>query len=183
MFNFFISLDKDGNYGIDRVLNLYDLNFLKYVYQFDVEESEVMLRNIKIRVIVFKMMLNGEFVVWLNIREGLVKVGNVKEKVVQSVFLVYSIFISVSVFIRGLIIVGCEDGRIMLLQVSDYFMDIKDRFVLLVNNIIDRLVNFFKDVYKNLGFNKIIKRLNKEFKVCIIIQVGDLFCGRVFFYF
>lgn len=120
MFNFFISLDKDGNYGIDRVLNLYDLNFLKYVYQFDVEESEVMLRNIKIRVIVFKMMLNGEFVVWLNIREGLVKVGNVKEKVVQSVFLVYSIFISVSVFIRGLIIVGCEDGRIMLLEI--YFV-------------------------------------------------------------
>lgn len=147
---------------------MYDLNSLKHVHQFDAEESEVMLRNIKIRATAPKMMPNGEFAVWLNIREGLVKVGNVKEKVVQSVFPVHSIPISVSVSTRGLIIVGCEDGRIMLLQVPDYSMDTKDRLALLANNITDRLVNFSKDVYKNSGLNKTIKRPNKESKVCTI---------------
>lgn len=80
----------------------------------------------------------------------------------------HSIPISVSVSTRGLIIVGCEDGRIMLLQVPDYSMDTKDRLALLANNITDRLVNFSKDVYKNSGLNKTIKRPNKESKVCTI---------------
>lgn len=166
--NSFISIDNKGNYGIDRVLNLYDLNSLKHVHQFDAEESEVMLKNIKIRATAPKMMPNGEFAVWLNIREGLVKVGNVKERVLQSVFPVHSIPISVSVSARGLIIVGCEDGRIMLLQVPDYSMDTKDRLALLTSNITNRLVSFSKDVYTNSGLNKTIKKQNKESKVCTI---------------
>lgn len=164
----FISLDRDGNYGIDRVLNLYDLTSMKHVHQFDPEYKDVMQKNVKTKATAPKMMPNGEVAVWLNIRAGLVKVGNIKERAVQSVFSVHSIPISLGVSPRGLIMIGCEDGRLMLLQVPDSSSDTREgRLTVLLNEVTNRLTMLSKDIYSGLTNNN--KTQNKKSSVCSII--------------
>ena len=139
---------------------------MKHVHQFDPEYKDVMQKNVKTKATAPKMMPNGEVAVWLNIRAGLVKVGNIKERAVQSVFSVHSIPISLGVSPRGLIIIGCEDGRLMLLQVPDSSSK-EGRLTVLLNEVTNRLTMLSKDIYSGLTNNN--KTQNKKSSVCSII--------------
>ncbi|XP_061189796.1 NACHT and WD repeat domain-containing protein 2-like [Saccostrea echinata] len=165
----FLSLDAAGHYGIDRGLNLYDLKTLKHIHQFDIEEKEVMQKNVKTKATAPKMMPNGQVAVWLNIRGGLLKVGSIKDKIVLSVFPVHSIPINLDVSAKGLIIVGCEDGRIMLLQLPDY-AESKDRLTVFISEVSQRLIRLSKDVYSGMTkrSNKPQGQQNKKSSVCAI---------------
>ncbi|XP_056004736.1 NACHT and WD repeat domain-containing protein 2-like [Ostrea edulis] len=169
--NSYLSVDGAGCYGIDKLLNLYDLNSLKHVYQFDVEEADVMLKNVKTRATAPKVMPNGRTAVWLNVRGGLLKVGSIKERKVQSVFPVHSIPISLDVSSQGLIIVGCEDGRIMLLQVPDYSTESKHRITMMIHDISQRLSLLSKGMYSGLGKNSNQRKEHgsKTSSVCVVV--------------
>ena len=112
----YISVSQDGKLGLDRLLNLYDLDKVSFICTFDTEEAAAMLKQERNHTTTPKLMPNGKHAVWVNLRANLIKIGNIERQEVQSVLPIHTIPLFLEVSVLGLIVVGCEDGRLMILQ-------------------------------------------------------------------
>ncbi|KAJ8320337.1 hypothetical protein KUTeg_001924 [Tegillarca granosa] len=110
-----LSVDINCRYGVDKFRNVYDLGQLKFLFQFDEDEEE----NIKpSRHTAPKIVPEGTHVLWVNLSAGLLNFGSIKSQQKLGVIAIHSIPVFLQISAIGIVMIGCEDGRIMMLQLN-----------------------------------------------------------------
>ncbi|WAR13694.1 NWD2-like protein [Mya arenaria] len=106
-------IGNKGQYGIDRKRFVYDIKKGKRLFQFDpeCEESKSTPKP--------KLTKDEKLALWIDMKSGLVKLGNVETQELIGMAPTHSLVLNLEVTPKGIILVGCEDGRIMLLQIVD----------------------------------------------------------------
>ncbi|XP_045162803.2 NACHT and WD repeat domain-containing protein 2-like [Mercenaria mercenaria] len=101
----------EGHYGIDRDRNVFDIKKgIKYC-QFDShlgEQKKSVPRPL--------LTTDEKYALWLDVTTGLVKVGSIENHQVIGISPIHSIPMNMAVTQDKIIVIGCEDGRIMMLQ-------------------------------------------------------------------
>ncbi|KAK3105389.1 hypothetical protein FSP39_024054, partial [Pinctada imbricata] len=112
-----LSISQDGKFGLERSLKLFNLEKMTKLCQFDMEEEANMRKQSKNATTSPRLMASGKHAVWANLRTNLIKIGNVEKQEIQSVYPIHSVPLCMDVSALGLILIGCEDGRLMILQI------------------------------------------------------------------
>lgn len=110
-----LAVDTNCRYGVDKFCNVYDIEQLKFLFQFDADQEQ----NIKpTRHTAPKIVPDGTHVLWMNLAAGLLNYGNIQSRQKIGVIAIHSIPVFLQVSAIGMVMVGCEDGRIMMLQLN-----------------------------------------------------------------
>ncbi|OWF43078.1 NACHT and WD repeat domain-containing protein 2-like [Mizuhopecten yessoensis] len=108
---------QDGRYGIDRLRNLYNLEKMTLEFQYDPDGDYPKRPSNQASP---KLSTDGHIAVWANVYACLLMIGDTQTGTTTSICPVHSIPLSLTVTLHDLLLIGCEDGRLMLLQlVSD----------------------------------------------------------------
>lgn len=109
-----------GQYGIDKDRVVYDIVQGKRCFQFDAESDyhDVKLPSSSSRTSP-KVTDDEKYAVWLHSSLNLLKVGDIKSQALISVCPVHSMPMNINVTPQRIILIGCEDGRIMMLQMVE----------------------------------------------------------------
>ncbi|XP_060582877.1 NACHT and WD repeat domain-containing protein 2-like [Ruditapes philippinarum] len=109
-----LSIGWEGHYGIDRDRNIFNIKTGDKHCQFDThlgEQKKSVPRPL--------LTTDENFAFWLDVGAGVVKVGNVQTKQVIGMSPIHSIPMNITVTSEKVVIIGCEDGRIMMLQMIE----------------------------------------------------------------
>ena len=109
-----LEIGWEGHYGIDKDRTIFNIKTGNKHCQFDSHLGE-QKKNVPRPV----MTKDENFAVWLDVESGIVKIGNVETKQVIGMSPIHSIPMNMVVTQEKVIIIGCEDGRIMMLQMIE----------------------------------------------------------------
>ncbi|XP_033763365.1 uncharacterized protein LOC117344647 [Pecten maximus] len=107
---------KDGRYGIDRSRKLYNLEKMTFEFQYDPDGDYPKKPSQQASP---KISKDGHAAVWLNVYACLLMIGDTKTGSTISVCPIHSIPLSLTITPYNLLLIACEDGRLMLLQLVD----------------------------------------------------------------
>ena len=110
----------DSRLGIDKTRRLYDLNKLEIVWEFDRDGD---YPKGPTRFNCPKMSRDGNCAIWVNVLAGLVMVGDTNVKSVVNICPIHGVPLTLNVSPDNLVLVGCEDGRLMMLELVDRNQD------------------------------------------------------------
>ena len=112
-----LCLGSVGRYGIDKDRTIYDIIKGERCFQFDAESDyHEILPSTRTAP---KVTDDEKYAVWLHLSHNLIKVGDIQSQALISVCPVHSMPMNIQVTPKGIILVGCEDGRIMMLQMVE----------------------------------------------------------------
>ncbi|KAL3862495.1 hypothetical protein ACJMK2_008455 [Sinanodonta woodiana] len=106
-----------GRYGIDRYRWVYDLKKGEKSHHFDSEE--VYQNQASGRLTAPKVSADERFAIWVHPEGQLLKLGSIEMGQIVGVCPLHSIPMNLSITPQNIILIGCEDGRIMLVQLVD----------------------------------------------------------------
>ncbi|KAL3862492.1 hypothetical protein ACJMK2_008453 [Sinanodonta woodiana] len=106
-----------GRYGIDRYRCVYDLKKGEKSHHFDSEE--VYQKEASGRLTAPKVSADERFAIWVHPEGQLLKLGSIETGQIVGVCPLHSIPMNLSITPQNIILIGCEDGRIMLVQLVD----------------------------------------------------------------
>lgn len=109
------SLSPDGRYCIDRERQLYDVVKFEFKWKYDADEE---YRKQSTQQTYPRFLQENRTVIFPNITMGLLKIATVDSPEVKFVCPVHGIPVCLEVTSLGMIIVGSDDGRVMLLHKS-----------------------------------------------------------------
>ena len=109
-----------GQYGIDNNRVVYDIVQGKKCFQFDADSDyhDVKLPSSSSRTSP-KVTDDEKHAVWLHSSLNLLKVGDIRTQTLISVCPIHSMPMNINVTPQRIILIGCEDGRIMMLQLVE----------------------------------------------------------------
>lgn len=109
-----LHIGLEGKFGIDKNRNVFNLKKGMKYCQFDPKLGEQSKK-------VPKPLLTKDekSALWIDISAGLVKVGNIETQQVVGVSPIHSIPMNMEVTIDRIVLIGCEDGRVMMLQLVE----------------------------------------------------------------
>ena len=106
-----------GRYGIDKNRVIYDVVKGERCFQFDSEgDYHELIPSIKTGP---KVTSDEKYAVWLHLSHNLLKVGDIKTQSLLSVCPIHNMPMNIAVTPKKIILIGCEDGRIMMLQIVE----------------------------------------------------------------
>ena len=109
-----------GRFGIDKDRFVYDIVQGKRCFQFDADcdYHDEKLPSSSSRTSP-KVSDDEKHAVWLHSSLNLLKVGDIKSQTLISVCPVHSMPMNINITPQRIILIGCEDGRIMMLQLVE----------------------------------------------------------------
>ena len=110
------SSSPDGHYCIDRERHLYDIVNFKYKWQYDEDEE---YRKSSTQQTYPRFLYDNHTLVFPNITAGLLKLSTVDSPEIKFVCPLHGIPVCLEVTPLGMILVGCDDGRVIMLHKSD----------------------------------------------------------------
>ena len=108
-----LHFSSDGTRGIDRTLRVFDFTsgtILRDLHQ-ELEDKG------KVPKYRSKISRDGQFAVWVTEQDGMLKVADIQSGQLIGKALVHALPQSLEVSENNIVAVGCDDGRIMLLQI------------------------------------------------------------------
>ncbi|KAK3582783.1 hypothetical protein CHS0354_035720 [Potamilus streckersoni] len=103
-----------GRYGIDRYRWVYDLKKGVKSHHFDSEE--VYQKEASGHLTTPKVSADEKFAIWVHPEGHMLKLGSIALGQIVGVCPLHSIPMNLSITPQNIILIGCEDGRIMLVQ-------------------------------------------------------------------
>lgn len=107
---------KNGRFGIDRQRNVYNLEKMTFEFQYDPDGDYPKKPSNQASP---KLSADGQVAVWLNVYACLLMIGDTNTGSTTSVCPIHSIPLSLTITQHNLLLIACEDGRLMLLQLFD----------------------------------------------------------------
>lgn len=106
-----------GQYGIDRDRNVFDIKKAQKCFQFD---PDCPTKKTTPRP---RLTSDEKYALWLDMQVGILKLGELCTKTIIGKVATHSIPMNLEVTPAGIVLMGCEDGRIMMLQIVDEMQD------------------------------------------------------------
>ena len=144
-----LCLGSVGHYGIDKDRTIYDIVKGQRCFQFDAEgDYHAILPSTRTAP---KMTSDEKYAVWLHLSHNLLKVGDIHTQALVSVCPIHSMPMNINVTPKHIILIGCEDGRIMMLQLvkkeeESVFDDILNRSRKKVVQVRDSVLRTLKPI-------------------------------------
>ncbi|XP_063409220.1 NACHT and WD repeat domain-containing protein 2-like isoform X1 [Mytilus trossulus] len=110
------SSSPDGRFCIDRDRQLYDVINFQFKWKYDAEEE---YRKQSTQQTYPRFLHDNHTVIFPNITAGLLKFATIDSPEIKFVCPVHGIPVCLEVTSLGMIIVGCDDGRVMMLHKSN----------------------------------------------------------------
>ncbi|KAL4221581.1 NACHT and WD repeat domain-containing protein 2 [Mactra antiquata] len=133
--SFCLSIGSKGNYGIDTCRKVFDLRSGKIIAKFDPKLGEP-----KKHVPRAVLTADEKYAIWIDFIDGFVKVGDIKNDQTIGMSPIHSIPMNLAITPKSVILIGCEDGRIMMLQLMIQENDLKSKLGHVFNRSMKRTV-------------------------------------------
>lgn len=135
-----------GHYGIDKCRVVYDLKVGKVVVRFD-SDLPVPAKTVPIPV----LTKDERYAIWIDPTAGLLKVGDIMKKEMIGLSPIHSIPMNLEITPKSVIIIGCEDGRIMMLQLMVQEKDLQEKLSHLYNRYMKKTVHAVDSTLKAIS--------------------------------
>ncbi len=109
-----LHLSNDGKRGIDGTLRVFDLSTFSVLHDFQERYQDTGARKYKYRA---KITRDGKFAVWITEHDAMLKVADVETGQLVGEALTHALPHTIEVSDNNVVAVGCDDGRIMLLEI------------------------------------------------------------------
>lgn len=101
-----------GHFGIDRDKNIYDIKKGKKCFRFD---PECPYKKATPKP---KLTFDEKFALWIDLKHGMLKIGSLATQKIVGQVPTHSIIMNLEVTPANIVLMGCEDGRLMMLQIA-----------------------------------------------------------------